>query len=311
MLFTRDKPWEDSEKPVLDRIGQIVGISWAAGAKAKRKPATVRRKTVVSTLAILMLVGLAIPVPVSTMAPAEIIAKDPFTVTAPMDGVIDKIHVKPGTMVKKGTLLATLNDTTYRNEYTLSGEEKTLATARYRQTTLTAFIDNKSKRDIAIAKAEQDLAGARQNYAADMLAKTRLVAQRDGLVIYSDEKDWAGRPVAIGEKIMQIADPNRVLLRISTPIADSVTLRSGARVRMFLDADPLKPLDAALIRADFYAQPQASGTVAFAASADFENLEAIPRIGGRGVAKIYGPKAPLGFWLARKPITVLRQFIGF
>jgi len=271
----------------------------------------VRRKTVVSTLAVLMLVGLAIPVPVSTMAPAEIIAKDPFIVTAPMDGVIDKIHVKPGTIVKKGTLLATLNDTTYRNEYTLSGEEKTLATARYRQTTLTAFIDNNSKRDIAIAKAEQDLAGARQDYAADMLAKTRLVAQRGGLVIYSDEKDWAGRPVAIGEKIMQIADPNRVLLRISTPIADSVTLRSGARVRMFLDADPLKPLDATLTRADFYAQPQASGNVAFAASADFENLETIPRIGGRGVAKIYGPKAPLGFWLARKPITVLRQFIGF
>jgi len=132
MLFTRDKPWDDSEKPVLDRIGQIVGISWAAGAKAKRKPATVRRKTVVGSLAVLMLVGLAIPVPVSTMAPAEIIAKDPFIVTAPMDGVIDKIHVKPGTMVKKGTLLATLNDTTYRNEYTLSGEEKTLATARYR-----------------------------------------------------------------------------------------------------------------------------------------------------------------------------------
>ncbi len=311
MLFTRGKPWDESEYPVLDRVGQIVGVNWTALAKAKRKPATARRKIIVNSLLILALIGLAIPVPVTTMAQAEITAKDPFIVTAPMDGVIDKIHVKPGTMVRKGTLLATFNDTTYRNEFTLSGEEKAVAAARYRQTSLSAFIDNDAKRDLAVVRAEQQLAGARQDYAADRLAKTRLIADRDGLVIYSDEKDWAGRPVAIGEKIMQIADPERVLLRMSTPIADSVTLQRGARVRMFLDADPLRPLEAELLRANFYATPQAGGQIAYIAQANFTDLETVPRIGGRGVAKIYGPKAPLGLWLARKPITAVRQRIGF
>ncbi len=311
MLFTRSTPWDDSEFPVLDRIGQIIGVNWTALAKARRKPATARRKAIVSGLALLALIGLAIPVPVTTMAQAEITAKDPFIVTAPMDGVIDEIHVKPGIMVRKGTLLATLNDTTYRNEYTLSGEEAAVAAARYRQISLSAFIDNDAKRDLAVVQAEQQLAGARQDYAAERLAKTQLVAERDGLVIYSDEKDWGGRPVAIGEKIMQIADPERVLLRLSTPIADSVTLRRGARVRMFLDADPLKPLEAELVRANYYATPEAGGQLAYIAQADFTNLDTVPRIGGRGVAKIYGPKAPFGLWLARKPITALRQRIGF
>lgn len=311
MLFTRDKPWDESEHPVLDRVGQIVGVNWTALAKAKRKPASVKRKTIVSALGLLALIGLAIPVPITTMAQAEITAHEPFIVTAPMDGVIDKIHVKPGTMVSKGTVLATLNDTTYRNEFTLSGEEKAVAAARYRQTSLSAFINNDAKRDLAVMQAEQQLAGARQDYAADRLAKTKLIADRDGLVIYSDEKDWVGRPVAIGEKIMQIADPERVLLRISTPIADSVTMQSGARVRMFLDADPLKPLEAELLRANYYATPQAGGNLAYEADAKFTDLETTPRIGGRGVAKIYGAKAPFGLWLARKPITALRQRIGF
>jgi len=310
LLLTRDTPWEEAEHSVLARIGQIIGVNWTALAKTKAKPMAARRKYIGGGLAILGLITLAIPVSVTTMAPAEIIAKDPFIVTAPMDGVIETLHVKPGTLVEKGTVLATLNDTAFRNEYTLSGEEKAVAAARYRQASLTAFIDQNSKRDLAVSSAEQTLAAARQDYAADRLAKTRLIANRSGLVIYSDEKDWAGRPVATGEKIMQIADPTRVLLRLLSPIADSDALRSGARVRMFLDAEPLAPIEAKLTRANFYAQPQPGGQLAYEAYADLTGAEAPPRIGGRGVAKIYGSKAPFGYWLLRRPISSARQFLG-
>ncbi|HHL42723.1 MAG TPA: HlyD family secretion protein, partial [Hellea balneolensis] len=246
MLFTRETPWLDAEKPVLDRIGLITGISWSALQKTKKKAFTTNRKLVLSGAMITALLVMLLPVPISTLAPAEIIADAPFIVTAPIDGVIDNIQVKPGSFVTKGTILATLNDTRFRNEYAIAGEEKSVAQARYRQASLSSFIDERSKHDLAITQAEQELASARETFAQDRLAKTVLVAARDGLIIYSDEKDWAGRPVAIGEKIMQIADPARVLLRIESPVADSGTLRSGARVRMFLDAAPLTPLKATL-----------------------------------------------------------------
>jgi len=310
LLFTRDTPFEETELPVLERIARITGLGWAARAKHKKAKWTPRKKTLATGTAMLALIMLAFPVHVTTMAPAEVVAAQPYIVTAPMDGVIERMLVKPGTFVKKGTLLAVLNDTNYRNEYQVSGEEERVAGARYRQAALSAFVDEKAKRELAGAKAEQALAGARQDYAKDRLSKTRLIASRDGIVIYTDEKDWVGRPVAIGEKIMQIADPNRVLLRLATPIADSDVLRGGARVRMFLDADPLRPLEAKIIQANAYASPQPDGTLAYIARAELAG-ERTPRIGGRGIAKIYGPKAPLGYWLARRPIVALRQRFGF
>ena len=162
MLFTRDKPWQEAEHPVLERIGQIIGVNWAAQVRTKRKPLAPRKKLILGSAAILILLGLAIPVPVTTLAPAEIMAKDPFIITTPIDGVIETIHIKPGTMVEKGAVLATLNDTAYRNEYLLASEEKLVASARYRQASLTSFIDENAKRELAVASAEQALANARQ-----------------------------------------------------------------------------------------------------------------------------------------------------
>ncbi|HHL43551.1 MAG TPA: HlyD family efflux transporter periplasmic adaptor subunit [Hellea balneolensis] len=311
LLITKDAPWSEAEQALAERLGLIVGAKWYALGRKRKKPRALRKKALVAGTALALALVLCIPIPATTMAPAEVIAKSPFIVSAPMDGVIDEMLVKPGTLVKQGDALARLNDIVYRNEYTLASEENAVAGARLQQTSLSAFVDSQAKREIAVTRAEQKLARARQDYAKDQLSKTILIAKRDGLVIYSDEKDWTGRPVAIGEKIMEIADPARVLLRLESPIADSVTLRRGARVRMFLDSDPLAPISAKLTRSDYYAKPTPNGTLAYEAYAELETTQSLPRIGARGVAKIYGDKAPLGLWLARRPIVSLRQRFGF
>lgn len=177
---------------------------------------------------------------------------------------------------------------------------------------MTSFIDNEAKRELAVAQAEKSLAAARQNYARDRLSKTVLKAPKNGLALYSDPTDWAGRPVATGEAIIQIADPSRVLIRIDAPLSIGETLHSGARVRMFLDNDPLNPIEAELETASYYAQTTADNHMAYEAFANLnlQDSEKTPRIGTRGVAKIYGGRAPLGFWLLRRPITIARQFLG-
>ena len=51
--------------------------------------------------------------------------------------------------------------------------------------------------------------------------------------------------------------------------------------------------------------------MAFEARGDFgEDRPDSVRIGARGVAKIYGEPAPLGWWLVRKPVNALRQMFG-
>lgn len=311
LLFTRDTPWEDTEQLLLQRIAALIGTSWMARKRVKSAKMDRNKKWCLWALAAAVIAAGFIPVPMTTMAPAEIVADSPYIVTAPINGVIDSIQIKPGDGVQNGTVLVKLNDVKYRNDHELAGEEKALAAARVRNASLGAFNDRAAKREMAIAKAEHDLAGARQDFAADMLAKTKLKSPQSGLALYSDEKDWAGRPVSIGEKILEIADPARVLLRIESPIAHSGTLQSGARVRLFMDADALKPVEARLLRANFYAAPSQSGALAYEAYAELLPDQDIPRIGGRGVVKIYGETASLGFWLARRPLTIARQMIGY
>jgi len=197
-----------------------------------------------------------------------------------MDGVVEEILVPPNTLVSEETPLIRLVDTTYKNEYILAEQEQFVADAKLRQASLTSFIDNKAKREIAVAQAEKTMASARQNYARDRLSKTVVKTPKAGLAIYSDPTDWAGRP--------------------------------EARVRMFMDSDPLTPIEAELTSASFYAQATPSGQMAYEAYATLEIDQSsdMPRIGTRGVAKIYGDTAPLGFWLLRRPITIARQFLG-
>lgn len=312
LLFTRDTEFKETERPQIKRLSQIFGVTASALGQKKRARMTLKKRNIF--FGILIAIGLIslIPVPMTTLAPAEIVAEKPYVITAPMDGVVEEILVPPNTMISKETSLVKLVDTVYKNEYILAEQEQVVADAKLRQASLTSFIDNKAKREIAVASAEKSMASARQNYARDRLSKTVIKAPKPGLAIYSDPTDWAGRPVSTGETIIKIADPSRVLLKIDVPLSVGETLQNETRVRMFMDSDPLTPIEAELISASFYAQATPNGQMAYEAYAalDISKTSEFPRIGTRGVAKIYGETAPLGFWLLRRPITIARQFLG-
>ena len=312
LLFTRDTAFKDEETPLIKRMAQIFGVASMAMGRKKRARMSMKTGSVfLGTCAALALIAL-IPVPMTTLAPAEIVADRPYMITAPMDGVIESILIPPNAAVAQGAPLARFVDTAHRNDYILAGQEQAVAEAKLRQASLASFMDDAAKREIAIARAQASLAAARQDYAQDRLSKTTLSTPHKGLAIYSDPADWTGRPVTTGETIIQIADPSRVLLRLDAPLSSGETLRSGARLKVFLDSDPLNPIEATLTTASYYAQKTPDGHMAYEA---FGHLEvspdiALPRIGTRGVAKLYGDTAPLGYWLLRRPLTIARQFLG-
>ena len=312
LLFTRDTPFKENETPQIKRLSQIFGVTATAMGQKKRARMTLKKRNYFYGSLIALGLISCIPVPMTTLAPAEIVAKNPYIITAPMDGVVEQILVPPNTLVTKKTPLVRLVDTTYKNEYILAEQEQFVADAKLRQASLTSFIDNKAKREIAVAKAEKNMASARQNYARDRLSKTVIQTPKSGLAIYSDPTDWSGRPVSTGETIIKIADPARVLLRIDVPLTVGESLQNEARVRMFMDSDPLTPIEAKIMNASFYAEATPNGQMAYEAYAalDLSESSEIPRIGTRGVAKIYGETAPLGYWLLRRPITIARQFLG-
>ncbi len=314
LMLAREKAWEEADVTMAGRLTETYSHAWQALTGPALLKKRLRNKTLTAILSGVAIAAAGfLPIPLTVLAPAEVTAAEPVVIAAPMDGVLEKINVQPNTMVKKGDLLFSFNDTDLRSRVAVAGQKVQVAEARYVQAQRNSFSDPKSKRDLAIMLSELKLKAAEYDYSRDLLAQMEIRAPRDGLVIFSDKDEWTGRPVSTGQRIMRIADPSSVELTIKLAVADSIVLEDKATVRLFMDSAPLHPVDATLKRASYHAQPDGDGVLSYRVVARFDGLDAasVPRIGLRGTAQIHGEEVPLAFFIFRKPLSVIRQWIGF
>ncbi len=109
---------------------------------------------------------------------------------------------------------------------------------------------------------------------------------------------------------MEIADPDRVELRIDLPVDDAIVLSEGADVRVFFDARPIHAVPATLTHASYHAEALPGDVLAYRVTARLNGPQPDIRIGWQGTAKIYGEDVSLFFLLFRRPISATRQFLG-
>ena len=227
-----------------------------------------------------------------------------------MDGVIADLLVPPNTLVAKEEPIFVYQDTNLRNQYEVAEKQLAVAKAEYHQTAQAAFFDAQRKAQIPLLQAEAELRATERDYAKELLDQVKVKALRAGLLLYTDKSDWVGRPVQVGERIMEIADPSQIEVRIDLPVEDAIVLKMGAEVRVFLDAKPLDTFQAEVTHAGYHAEVLPGDILAYRVTAQFKDIQPDVRIGWQGTAKIYGERTSLFFLLFRRPISALRQFLG-
>ncbi|WP_144223370.1 efflux RND transporter periplasmic adaptor subunit [Mesorhizobium amorphae] len=310
MLLAREVPWNEGDLVVAARLADTYAHAWVALTGERRLR---RRSSIKPWLAVAALMFVAagfIPVPLTVLAPAEVAPVEPRVVAAPLDGVVDTIAVDPNANVQQGQLLFGMSDTALRNELAVAEQDVMVAEAKLKQVSQAAIADPKSRGDLAVTRTELSLATAKRDYASDLLERSRVTAPISGVAIFTDKRDWIGRPVTTGERIMEIADPNKVQIRIDVPVADAVAVTSGAKVRAFLDSDPLRPLTAHVRTASYEAQLIEGNVLAYRIYATIEEKPDNLRLGIRGTAQVSGDKVPLAYYLFRRPIAAIRQRLG-
>jgi multidrug resistance efflux pump len=251
------------------------------------------------------------PVSMSALAPLEVVPRDPFIVTAGTEGVVETVHVDPNAEVKSGDVLVSLEDTVLRNRYEIAEQEVGVAEASLKKAKQLSFVDPRGRHDLATAEAELTVRRAERDYAKEMLERSVIRADRAGVVLMESKRDLIGRPVATGEKLMEIVDPTAVLLNIDLPVADAIVLKSGTDVTVFLDSDPLHPVVAKLLRADYRARVHDQQQLAFRLVAEpATGASDALRLGVRGTAQVYSGKVSLGLYLFRRPLQAARRWLG-
>ncbi len=275
-----------------------------------RRRMRLRYRILLYSLSIAAVAAMFYPVPMTALAPMEVVAREPFVIAAPIDGVIDTIVVAPNSSVKAGDVVVQYVDTVPRNQLQVAEQEVSVAVAKLRQLQQSAFVDESAKRELAQSRAELKLKIAERDFAQDTLDKSQIRAPRDGIAVYADRKEWVGKPVVTGQRILEIADENKVEMRADLPVAEVLNLKPGARVRAFLNGEPLHPVNAKVTSTSHQAQMVEGEGLVYRVDAEFDDGQPPPRPGVRGTAQLFSDKAPLGYYLFRRPLTWMRQKVG-
>ncbi len=309
--FERDFPWQENDVAIVHRLAGSYAYAWKALSKKERGWSASLKKPTWWAVPLALAAALCLPVRLSAVAPVKVIAKDPVVVSAPMDGVIAEVLTPPNQLVKADTVLFRYEDTDLRNQVRIAEKQLAVARAEHTQAIQAGFTDAQRKADAPLKEAEVELRRTELDYAREMLDQIEVRAAKPGLLLYSDPSDWTGRPVKVGERIMEVADPRQIELRIDLPVADAIVLKEGAEALVFLNALPLESFPATVQHASYHAEVLPGDVLAYRISAQLAQPDQRVRIGWQGTAKVYGERGPLAYLLLRRPLTALRQWIGY
>jgi len=296
--------WDALHRPAKKWWG---GAPAAAGDRPAEALRWWRRRPVQVALAVLVV--LCLPVRLTVLAPAELVAADALVVRAPLDGVVERFHVQPNQAVKAGALLFSFDQAPISSRLDVARQALATAQVEYRQSAQLSLADARNKGQLAVLQGKIEERRAEAAFLADQFERSRVTAPRDGVAIFDDPSEWEGRPVRTGERILRVVDPRRVEVEAWLPVGDAIPLPAGAPLQMYLAATPLDPVHATLRYMAHDPVQRPDGHFAYRVRATL----AAPtghRIGLQGTARLEAGWVPLSYWVLRRPLAVIRQALA-
>ncbi len=313
ILFATDSLPTDDEGRLLAYLCEVHAHALAA----LRPKASWRAHLSTTPLGRRLLIGsvivvavLAIPIRMSVIAPADVVAIDPFVVRSPLDGVLESFHVAPNEKVSAGRPLFDLDPTSIEVRIETARSALAVADAEYRQAAQQAIFDQRAKSQLPSLQGKSQERKEELTYLAALLERSRVKAPRDGIVLMDDPTLLLGRPVQVGERVVQIVDERKTEIEAWLPTGDLLDFEPDAGMRLFLNVDPTSPLDARLRILSYEPVTRPDGSLAYRVKGSFADADHGPRVGLRGTVRIDGPRASLFYFLIRRPLVVLRQTLG-
>lgn len=313
LLLERDHPPSDADQAVLRLACDAYAHAWSAlaGKRSDRPPLTPRSRRLWLAVSVAALLLCLAPVRLSVLAPAEIVARDPAVLRAPLQAVVEQILVRPNQEISAGTPVAQLDTREWESRLHAARQELAVADAEFRQAQQQALFDDRAGAALASLRGRLAQARAEVTFVEDTLQRMTVTSPRAGIAIFDDPADWIGRPVAQGERIMQVAAPDDGEIEILLPVADAIALEPGVDIRLFLNSEPAAPLDARLDHVGYRASPTPDGFLAYRLRASFNATDPRIRVGLKGNAKLHGRSTILALYLLRRPLTALRAILGW
>jgi len=315
VLLGAEHPLAPELNPLLSEWRDIWQHAWLALQRparwtpwAKRTGSGLRWRRYAIGAAIVLGV-LCFPVRLTVLAQGELVPANPATIRAPLDGVIADFSVRPNQSVNPGEVLFTFDQAPLDSRLAVAREALTTARAEYRQASQMMLNDPQARAQISTLLGKIAEKEAQATFLQGQSERSRVLAPSAGIVLLDDPSEWIGRPVQTGEKILQVAAANEVEIEAWIPIGDAIPLADRAPLQLYLAASPLTSLEGTIRYMSHRATARPDGSFAYRVRATLVT-PSDQRIGLKGTVKLYGDQVPLAYWVLRRPLAAVRQFLA-
>ncbi len=311
-----EQTWDDNEKKVLGPLADGYGAAWERFAGNPPWHVRLRRKRAHLAIGACLLLaaiyfGLLRTAPLRLVAPCEVVPRDPFVVTAPLDGVIEKVVVNPGERVRPGDLLFVYDSRIATQDLKIARQKVEVIKAQLDRSTAMGFHDKQAQAQVKVLKHRLEQQKLHLQLAEHIFSCLRIRAEVAGVAMIKHPYEWRGKPVRTGERVLTIIDPDKTKVRIWLAQDDNAGLDTTHAIDVFLHANP-RQNNHALIT---YVSPDTSlspeGIPAFLVEADWAAKPKNVRPGLKGSAVLYGPPTTRTYWLLRKPWSAARKALAW
>jgi len=277
------------------RAERTWGARTADGLRAAGSRMTRPHDPLPKLLAGAALLGLVLatllPVGYRVGAPARIEGAVQRVLAAPIDGYLHRSHVRPGDAVHAGDLLVELVDQDLQLE-----QRKWEAALAQHENGFAAALARADRAQFVIAQGKAGEARAQLELVRQQLARTRLLAPIDGIVIKGDLSQALGAPVQRGDALLTLAPADRYRLIVDVDERDIAAIQVGQAGHLALASLPGDSLSFVVERVTPVATVR-EGRNSFAVEARLAAAAATLRPGLEGVAKIdVGERSAAWIW---------------
>lgn len=303
--------WSPHDIELLGFLMQGYGAAWERLTK-RFTFKVLTEKPVPAVLLGVLFLTMFLRIPLRVVAPCEVVPKDPTVITAPLEGIIEKIMVQPGDAVKKGDILFEYDKRVPLQELRVEQKKVEIIKSEVDRATAQSYKDKKALNELAIQALKLQKEQLELELAEYRASQLNVKAPSDGIAMFENPDEWHGKPVRIGEKVMVLSDAFKTKVRMWIPEEDNIIIDINKPIKVFLNVHPATSIPAKIIYVSNYTSVTEKAVTSFVAEADWINEQQHDvKLGLKGTAILYGENVSVFYWIIRKPWAYVRRYIGF
>ena len=255
-----------------------------------------RRALMLTVTAAIVLFLVFFPIPMRMVGDASVAPQSSALIQPEVDGVVRSVSLHEGDAVRKGAVLAELEDWDYRSALAAAQAKYNGALAEMNR----ALAANDGT-EAGVQRLQSDFWSSELERARERLEKTRLRSPIDGVVATPNVETMVGRHLAKGDTLAEVVNTSSAMVDVAIDQDDVAYLKPGAASSVKLESFPTRTFKGNVVIVSPKSEASGDNRVFFV-RVRVPNPDGKIRSGMQGRAKVSAGWRPAGYVLLRRPL---------